>query len=1209
MLKQSPTIILALAPRRFYLLGLMMCLFLFFLLVPNRVSTQAPESCVQPQSGIIAWWPMDEEAGTTVADAAGSNSGTFIGALTHEAGKSGRALRFDGTRSFVGVRDSDLWAFGASDFTIELWANFATPGGGSIGQPSHVFIANDESPGTANKWFFALGGGFLNFHINGPGIGEQFFPLVPFSPEVGRWYHLAVSRQGNVYTIFIDGEPAGSAENTIAIPNANALLTIGEAEGLFFMNGLLDEVAIYNRALADAELRAIFLAGSAGKCKPPRITTRVLTSAQLGKPYEQALRAEFGTPPYTWSVASGSLPSGITLSVSGVLSGIPQETGSFNFVASLVDADGETNAASLSFDVLLITPPPEIRINKVGNIPVPGRTIDYFIVVENSGGATATDTQISELLDPLEQFTDPSLTNPAVSQIIGNLLIWNIETLQPGEFRVLNYKVTISPSVALGEFVRGDATIVCDACKDVDACKFLKTPCEAFDPPSLPTGVGLIDIFQLWFDEHFPSKECSAFTLQCQMECKKRCPNASSDKNAEAPSDPNEKLVVAQRFIRPDQTLVYPIHFENIGTIEARDIFVSDVLDPNLDATTLNLLTPTGGSFDVATRTVRWDLLNTNLQPGKTGNVMLAIRPRPGLPSGTVIRNSSTIQFEIFEPIVTNEVVNIIDSTRPTSVVDLLPAETSTVEFPISWGGTDAVGEIDFFSILVSVDGSSFTPFLEGTRETSATFRGEVGRTYGFIAIATDTAGNIEIQDATAEASTRVIPADCATGDTESPTITAPPAVTLYTGPGATSCGVTVNDLDTALGIASASDNCPSVTVARSGVPVGNVFSVGQTTITYTATDATGNSVTATQTVTVIDNTPPNITSESANPALLWPPNHTMRDVNVNYTAVDNCSSNCTLTVTSNEPENGTGDGDTAPDWEVIDPYHVRLRAERAAIGNGRMYTITVTCTDGAGNSTSKDVAVFVTHNIAGPASGAAFKIGTTVNFSGTFWDLPGRKHTAQWVFDDALATTGKVVEPSGSKSGTVTGTYTFTTPGVYKIRLKVTDNTGQTSWVDTAGDVEAIVVIYDPNGGYTIGGGYISTYPGSYPANLNKVGKLSFGFNSKYTNATNPKGETQVQFAMGGFEFNALNYDYLTISGARAQFRGFGKLNGESGYNFILTVIDGQLTGGGGVDKFRIKIWNKTTGAIVFDSQMGESDAVDPSIPVGKGSSIVIQR
>jgi hypothetical protein len=198
------------------------------------------------------------------------------------------------------------------------------------------------------------------------------------------------------------------------------------------------------------------------------------------------------------------------------------------------------------------------------------------------------------------------------------------------------------------------------------------------------------------------------------------------------------------------------------------------------------------------------------------------------------------------------------------------------------------------------------------------------------------------------------------------------------------------------LGMATAQSACSAVNITRSGVPSGNIFPVGQTTITYTATDGTGNSSTATQTVTVIDNTPPTITTESASPASLWPPNHTMRNVLVNYTTMDNCSSTCTLSVTSNEPVNGMGDGDTAPDWEIVDPHHVRLRAERAAIGNGRIYTITVTCTDGAGNSTSKDVAVFVAHNIAGPTSGAAFKIGTIVNFSGTFWDLPGRKHTSQ---------------------------------------------------------------------------------------------------------------------------------------------------------------------------------------------------------------------
>jgi hypothetical protein len=80
-------------------------------------------------------------------------------------------------------------------------------------------------------------------------------------------------------------------------------------------------------------------------------------------------------------------------------------------------------------------------------------------------------------------------------------------------------------------------------------------------------------------------------------------------------------------------------------------------------------------------------------------------------------------------------------------------------------------------------------------------------------------------------------------------------------------------------------------------------------------------------------------------------------------------------------------------------------------------------------------------------------------------------------------------------------------------------------------------------------------------------------------------------------------------IDKARAQFAGFGKINGVSGYNFIVTVIDGNLPGGDGVDKFRIKIWDKVTGAIVFDNQPGASDAADPILAIGLGGDISIKK
>ena len=70
------------------------------------------------------------------------------------------------------------------------------------------------------------------------------------------------------------------------------------------------------------------------------------------------------------------------------------------------------------------------------------------------------------------------------------------------------------------------------------------------------------------------------------------------------------------------------------------------------------------------------------------------------------------------------------------------------------------------------------------------------------------------------------------------------------------------------------------------------------------------------------------------------------------------------MTVSSDEPVDGTGDGNTSPDWEVVDAHHVRLRAERAGGGDGRTYTISITCTnDTNGLSSTETVTVLVPHD------------------------------------------------------------------------------------------------------------------------------------------------------------------------------------------------------------------------------------------------------
>ena len=408
----------------------------------------------------------------------------------------------------------------------------------------------------------------------------------------------------------------------------------------------------------------------------------------------------------------------------------------------------------------------------------------------------------------------------------------------------------------------------------------------------------------------------------------------------------------------------------------------------------------------------------------------------------------------------------------------------------------------------------------------------------------------------------------------------------------------------------TATDNCgTNATITYSETKI-NVQCANRYTLVrkWIASDACGNTASRTQTITVDDNEAPKITAISVTPVVLWPPNHKMRDVMIDYTATDNCGVTSTLEVSSTDPVNGGSDGDQSPDWEVVDAHHVRLRAEKSNNGQARVYTIKIHITDGCNTSIDTSVEVVVAHNITSPQTGHPFKVGSTVSLSGVFWDQPGNTHTAKWLLDGNAAANGSVTEPSGHQNGKVIGSYKFNTPGVYKLQMNVTDQNGVTSYANTNNDLDAIVVIYDPNGGYTYGGGYFDSPAGALKTNPNASGKASYGFTVNYfKNSTNPKGETQFEFKVGDFEFNALNFDYLAINNSMGQFKGTGKImGGQSGVGFTMTVVDGQLDGTG-IDKIRMKIYNKNTGAIIYDNQPGANDATLPIQAVGSNSTVVI--
>ncbi|MFA4964403.1 MAG: PKD domain-containing protein [Thermoleophilia bacterium] len=231
----------------------------------------------------------------------------------------------------------------------------------------------------------------------------------------------------------------------------------------------------------------------------------------------------------------------------------------------------------------------------------------------------------------------------------------------------------------------------------------------------------------------------------------------------------------------------------------------------------------------------------------------------------------------------------------------------------------------------------------------------------------------------------------------------------------------------------------------------------------------------------------------------------------------------------------------------------------------------------------------------------APMPVTTPVAVSSTFTDVDaGDTHTAVWDWGDGSTSAGVVNETNGA----VTGSHSYSEAGVYTVSLTVTDNGGAS---DTASAAQYMVV-YDPAAGFVTGGGWITSPAGAYAADPTLTGKAIFGFVSKYRKgATVPTGNTEFDFHVADMNFKSTAYDWLVIAGAKAQYKGTGTINGLGNFGFMLTAIDGQISGGGGADKLRLKIWDKDNGdAIVYDNKLGAADTADPTTTLGGGSIVV---
>lgn len=374
----------------------------------------------------------------------------------------------------------------------------------------------------------------------------------------------------------------------------------------------------------------------------------------------------------------------------------------------------------------------------------------------------------------------------------------------------------------------------------------------------------------------------------------------------------------------------------------------------------------------------------------------------------------------------------------------------------------------------------------------------------------------------------------------------------------------------------------------------------GTYVVTYDATDASGNvAAQVTRTVTVQDTTAPVITLNGASGLTLECAIDTYSELGASV--FDACDSSVSVVI-----------GGDAVDNHTPGIYVVTYEATDTSGNVASQVTRTVTVQD----TTAPEITIIE------PASGYIEAVGNLIPFAADIEEACELQN-AVWKIQDFY---GQVTELAASISGSSEGLYaaddlfSFGSPGIYSITLVATDAFGNQSAVSVVTDenselLPAYVVIYDPAGGFVTGGGWIWSPEGAFHPEMAEyagvTGKATFGFVAKYKNGANtPSGNTEFQFKAGHLNFKSSAYEWLVVAGNRAQYKGWGLINGEGNFQFMLTGIDGDLSGGDGNDRFRIKIWVEETGEVIYDNKAGAADDVDShELTILGGGNVVIHK
>ncbi|MEM7032275.1 MAG: LamG-like jellyroll fold domain-containing protein [Chloroflexota bacterium] len=216
------------------------------------------QTCVVPSSGLVHWWPGDGNAD----DITGSNPGVLEGDTVFASGKVDQAFSFDGAGDRVTVADASSLNLGTH--TISVWIHPEAQL-----YPNNGLVAKQTPSNTSRNYYLGLtNSNFIRYSLGNGSSGVLDLTSTPIVPD-NAWTHIVATYDGATMKIFINGQHNTSRAGPASIPTTTEPLTIGDTNEVSnaYFSGEIDEVSLYNRALSDSEIQAIFAADSSGKCK------------------------------------------------------------------------------------------------------------------------------------------------------------------------------------------------------------------------------------------------------------------------------------------------------------------------------------------------------------------------------------------------------------------------------------------------------------------------------------------------------------------------------------------------------------------------------------------------------------------------------------------------------------------------------------------------------------------------------------------------------------------------------------------------------------------------------------------------------------------------------------------------------------------------------------------------------------------------------